>query len=232
MESETDRIRQHQLFTEIKRFERWKDTQPASVLREFNYEHWGQIYQTFEEFIQTIDPDEWSTAETKKLLFIIAKDYETQNLTYCLDEKIIVKLAKESVLTGESDAKWQMALQLNKITDKVLAFELLEQFVNDEDEYVSRRSLMEFAKLYPDQTEAYAVLFWNRNIHGEMDEYQKIAVLQALKTINSPLLETYTEQAKADERKYLSDYAHKIEEIERTQGFNENKTESELKMKL
>lgn len=222
MENETDEIRQHQLFTEIKRFERWRNIQPASVLREFNYEHWDQIYQAFEEFIQSTDPDEWSTAETQQLLFIIGRDHETQNLTYCLSEKVIVALAKESVLTAEEDAKWQMALQLHKVTDTVLAHELLEQFVNDEDEYVSRRSLMEFAKLQPDKTEMYAVEFWNRNIHGEMDEYQKMAVLQALKTINSPLLETYVEQAKKDDRKYLSDYARKMEEMGSNHGFIEN----------
>lgn len=222
MENETDEIRQHQLFAEIKRFERWRNMQPASVLREFNYEHWSQIYQAFEEFIQSTDPDEWSTAETQQLLFIIAKDYETQNLTYCLSEKVIVTLAKESVLTAEGDAKWQMALQLHKVTDTVLAHELLEQFVNDEDEYVSRRSLMEFAKLQPDKTEAYAVEFWNRNIHGEMDEYQKMAVLQALKTINSPLLELYIGQAKKDSRKYLSDYARKMEDSAHMNGFSEN----------
>lgn len=222
MKHETDEIRQHRLFAEIKRFEKWMHRQPASVMREFNYTHWNQIYQEFEVFMQTTEPDEWSAAEKERLLFIIAKDYETQNLTYCLSEKVIVALAKESILTGESDAKWQMALQLYKITDKTLAFNLLEQFVNDQDEYVSRRSLMELAKLQPDKTEAYAVHFWNRNIHGEMDEYQKMAVLQTLKTIHSPLLEDYIEQAKADNRKYLSDYARKMEETGGANRFNEN----------
>lgn len=213
MENEAGEIRKHQLFIEIDNFERWIQTQPNAMRSELHYEYWDRIYMTFEEFLQTTEADDWSKKEKERLLFIIAKDYETQNLTYGLNETVILTLAREAVLIGESDAKWQMALQLNKVTDKLVAFDLLEQFINDEDEYVNRRSLMEFAKWQSDKTEEYAVLFWNRNIYGEMDEYQKMAVLQALKTINSPLLETYVEQAKKDHRKYLSDYAHKMEKM-------------------
>jgi hypothetical protein len=54
-------------------------------------------------------------------------------------------------------------------------------------------------------------MFWNRNIHGDMDEYQRIAVLHSLKTVNSPMLSTYLSLAKQDGRKYLVQNAIQIE---------------------
>lgn len=82
--------------------------------------------------------------------------------------------------------------------------------MNDEDEYVNRRSLMELAKLKSEKVEFYAERFWNKDKYGEMEEYQKIAVLHSLKTINSNLLDNYIKLAKQSGYKYLVENAEKI----------------------
>ncbi len=83
--------------------------------------------------------------------------------------------------------------------------------MNDEDEYVIRRSLMELADLQSDKVEYYVDKFWNKNKYGDMEEYQRKAVLYSLKTIHSELLDTYIELAKQDGRKYLVQDAIRIE---------------------
>jgi hypothetical protein len=113
-------------------------------------------------------------------------------------------------MTSGND-KWQLAVQLNRLTDKHLAITLLDTLVKDEEEYVNRRALMALAELQSDRVEGYAEEFWNRNKYGYIDEYQKMAVLYALKTINSKLLDSYIRKAREDGREYLVNSANEIE---------------------
>ncbi|MEI9958472.1 MAG: hypothetical protein WDM90_19695 [Ferruginibacter sp.] len=62
---------------------------------------------------------------------------------------------------------------------------------------------MELGKLNSDKVEMYAALFWTRNKYGDMDRYQKMAVLDALKAINSKQLEKLLSWLKKTEENTL-----------------------------
>jgi hypothetical protein len=205
-----------QLFIEIDKFDNWAQSHfdiPQDDIGgewECNYENWDDIYKSFETFIATYDPNSLTDNQKKRLLYIIARDNETEYLASILDDYFLVILTEQSIASGHRDDKWQLAVQLNKLTDKQKAQDLLDKLVNDEDEYVNRCSLMELAKLKSKKVEFYAEKFWNKDKYGEMEEYQKIAVLHSLKTINSKLLDNYIELAKQSGQKYLIENAEKI----------------------
>ena len=205
------------LFIEIDKFDQWAQSQysiPQGDLGgewECNYGHWVNVYAAFEKFLRVTDPSQWSDHEKERILYIIARDNETVHLVSILPELALIVLAKYAFKHGHRDDKWQLATQLHKLSDQQLAATHLEALVNDEDEYVSRRALMELGKVQSAKVEYYAELFWNRNKYGDMDEYQKIAVLCALKETNSKKLDKYIRLAKQDGRRYLVENAIKIE---------------------
>lgn len=206
----------NQLFIEINKFDNWAQSQfdlPQDDIGgewECNYEKWDDIYKPFENFIATIDPKQLTNKQKNRLLYIIARDNESQYLSSILDDHFLTILTEQSISTGHKDDKWQLAVQLYKLTDKRKALKLLEILVNDENEYVNRRALMELAKLKSEKVEFYAEKFWFKNKYGQMEEYQKIAVLYSLKTINSKLLDRYIKLAKQSEYPYLVENAIKI----------------------
>lgn len=205
------------LFTEIDKFDKWAQSQfdiPQDDIGgewECNYDNWESIYETFETFIKVTDPNKLTSTEKDRLLYIIARDNEMENLSRLLDEQFLIVLSEYSISYGHRDDKWQLAVQLYKLTDKEKALSLLDKFVNDEEEYVNRRSLMELAKLNSGKVEQYAERFWNKDKYAEMEEYQKIAVLHSLNTINSKFLDYYIQLAKKSGLTYLVKNANKIE---------------------
>ncbi len=207
----------NQLFIEIEKFDIWAQTQfdmPQDDIGgewECGYKNWDEIYSAFVNFLNETDASNWTDKEKERLLYIIARDNEAGYLADLLNESALIVLAKFAVVQGKRDDKWQLAIQLHKLTDKQLAIALLEEFVNDKEEYVNRRALIELAKLKSDKVESYAELFWSRNLYGDMDEYQKMAVLYSLKEINSTQLDKYIQLAKQDGRQYLVQNAIKIE---------------------
>lgn len=129
------------------------------------------------------------------------------------NQDILFFLSEQSFNYGEYNAKWQLASNLPLCQDKAKAEKLLLQYVQDENEYVNRRALMALAKTGSEQTEKYCQLAWDRDIYGDMQQYQRIAVLHALATINSALLPKYIELAKQDGREYLVMNAINIESL-------------------
>ncbi len=207
----------HQLFAEIDKFDLWAQSQfdiPQDDIGgewECNYDHWQVIYKSFEEFLNVTNPNKLTSIEKDRLLYIIARDNEMENLSSLLDEQFLIVLSEHSIKNGHRDDKWQLAIQLYKLIDKEKALSLLEKFVNDEEEYVNRRSLMELAKLKSDNVEYYAEKFWKRNKYADMEVYQKIAVLHSLNMINSKLLNNYIKLAKDSGQTYLIQNANQIE---------------------
>jgi hypothetical protein len=205
----------NELFIEINKFNIWAQTQQDDLEGEWewerNYNDWDKIYASFENFIRLNDSKLWTKKEKEQLLYIISRNSETGDLSNLLNENEIIVLTEEAIIKGHRDAKWQLAIQLYKLTDRKLALNFLDILVNDDEEYVNRRSLMELAKLKSDTIHFYARLFWNRNKYDEMDQYQKIAVLYSLDTIDSEQLFDYIKMAKLDGRKYLVESALKIE---------------------
>jgi hypothetical protein len=146
-----------------------------------------------------------------------------EDLVKLLSENALIILAKHAVTSnGNEDGKWQLAVQLAKLSDKKLVLQLLEQFVNDQDEYVVRRTIMELAKLQWDKTEFYCERIWNKSISEKYGEYQRMAVLDSLKTIKSARLLEFLALAKQDGRGYLPEFVSKFEsELESTDTMRE-----------
>jgi hypothetical protein len=206
------------IFIEINKFDKWAQTQSDIAQDdrggewECGYDNWDDIYQAFENYLKTSNPTQWTSKEKELLLYIIARDNEMEHLSSVLDEQALVTLTREAIINGHRDDKWQLAVQLNRLTDKHLATILLDSLVNDEDEYVNRRALMGLAELQSDKVEGYAEVIWSRNKYGDMDEYQKMAVLHALSVTKSKNLEDYIRKAKEDGREHLVNLATKIED--------------------
>lgn len=199
----------HPLFAEIKKFEKWFESSDLTETDKEGawdyYPEWRDIDPPFEDFIFQTDPGTWTDEEKKIILYLISLDNECERLVETLSdcEHALITLTEASIRYGSPNDKWQLAIRLHKLTDKNLALAFLEKLVNDEDEYVNRRSLMELARLNSPLTEYYCEKFWHKDKYKEMEEYQRMAVLHALKNVHSTLLPKYLDLAKQDGRENL-----------------------------
>ena len=206
----------HNLFAEIQKFIDWADSNYDLPHDEIGYEwecdypEWQSIYDAFVQFIRDTEAYEWSNEEQEKLLYIIARDNESEFISENLPEDALLKLTQTAVIKAPDDAKWQLIIQLHRLQDKKAAFSYLEIFITDPHEYVVRRTLMEMAKMKHPRTEEYCQKLWDKNTYGEMEEYQRIAILFSLHEIKSERLLYYLEQAKTGGGKYLVNAALKI----------------------
>ena len=121
-------------------------------------------------------------------------------------------LCRRAAASNENEAKWQFAAYLPECSCGQEVKDMILDFANNPNEYVSRRALISMPALRPDCVEQFAPLFWERNCSSfELQEYQRTAVLVSLDAIHSDMLPQYLEQAKQDGRKYLLEYAERIE---------------------
>lgn len=215
--------RKHRLFDEIDRFDRWARKRysiPQDDIGgewELNYDNnkrhnWSTIYSAFEDFLQSTDHETWTDDEIDRILYILARDNEIGWIAKLIakNEDILLLLTKHSLKCSSFYTKYQLAVQLGKISDRNVALELLEQFVADPDEYVVRRSLMMLAELGSDKVESLCKTLWHKDTYGEWEEYQRMAILTALKTIRSDQLPDYLDLAEKDGRKFLLAEATRI----------------------
>ena len=210
---------QHQLFSEINKFRQWATNIPEenrSGEWECDYDEygWRAIYTSFRNFLITSNSGDWNNDIINELLYIIARDNELEELAEIVGKNppILIILTKTAITIGEKDSKWQLASQLTNLSDKKLAENLLEKFVQDTSEYVRRRALIALADIYSPKTEHYAKLAWDWDSNYKLQEYQRKVALYALDKINSPLLGHYLQLAKQDGRKFLLHDAILIEE--------------------
>ncbi|WP_282628395.1 hypothetical protein [Empedobacter sedimenti] len=112
------------LFIEIEKFNHWAQSQFGESQDEIggewecNYENWSDIYQSFESFIATTNPKTLTSAQKNSLLYIIARDNETEYLANILNDDFLLILTEQSITNGKKDDKWQLAVQLYKLADK------------------------------------------------------------------------------------------------------------------
>lgn len=208
-----------QLLLEIRRFREWADAlhaemKPEEIPGEWetDYDSWRSIRKQFLEVITNSSPDAYTHSALKELVYIIARDNEDEALAdfLCDEDAWLMRLCELSLEMPERDAKWQLATRLDEAKDAVQACRLLERFIHDENEYVRRRSLLMLPKLMPEKVEQYAALFWNQDQYGELQEYQRMAILTILFDIHSPLLPEYLNRAKEAGGTYLIQRADRI----------------------
>lgn len=203
------------LAAEVARFQAWADSTVPLADRyndwEINYDYWQRLYEVTTNFVKAVPFPQWDTAAIQLLLFTITRDNESKWLIREI-AKIpdqLLFLAENAILSDERDAKYQIAAALGQLdTQSAEAESLLLQFVHDKDEYVRRRALMALADAGSTHVEALVESAWNTA--DEVQEYQRMAVLYALNTVNSPQLDHYLILAEADGRKYLVAMAARI----------------------
>ena len=196
---------------QVDRFKEWASTYPVhqrSGEWECDYEHWDSLWVAAIAVLESLAPDAWTQKCRANLLYAIARDNEMEHLADELSGKTdaLLELTRSAIGSSEPDAKWQLAVQLGTLsTNKMEAETLLLRLVDDEDEYVSRRSLLALGKLKSVHAERLAEKAW---LTGH--EYQRIAALWVLKDVASSKLAEYVRLAEEDGRKYVIQNAQDV----------------------
>ena len=129
------------LLTEISRFRSWAaETKHVAAEWEFYYPDWDKIYSSL-EFAVSDQPPSLVLKYAQELLYILARDNEAEFILEALEEhpEVGISLAQEGLTYPDHEARWQLAVLLGRIrTDRAL--DLLNQYLNDEHEYVRRRA--------------------------------------------------------------------------------------------
>lgn len=210
-----------QLLFEIQTFKTWAmelsgDGMSSQLTGEWecNYPAWNAIYTAFSNVLSTIAVQDVQEDVRMELVYIIARDNECQWLIHEVIQypQWLEALCQCSLeRSDEPDAKWQLAYGLAKCPSSANAKAYVLRFVEDAHEYVSRRAFMALPVLFPEKIADYAPLFWDRDCYGmELQEYQRMAVLEALYQIQSPLLDCYMDKARQSKQAYLIDFSNQL----------------------
>jgi len=199
------------LHAEVARFRQWAAGIPIATRSgewECEYSDWTRLWAAAKLLITTVPVTAWSEGVTEDLLYALARDNEVERIADELESrnKSLLELAARAINSVEADAKWQLAAKLGGLSEQVPTAEaLLIHFVQDGNEYVSRRALLALGKLKSDRTETFAEQAWQTG-----HEYQRIAALWALKDVGSPKLSAYLRKAEEDGREYVVSNAAEI----------------------
>ena len=161
--------------------------------------------------IKNLSPMQADDALLDDMLYAIARDNECSSLMPAtLDRpEWFARVCQHSLHSGYINARWQFAENLCKYKGNEAVRALIFAFLKTGEEYTERMALYSLSKMYPEQTEMYAIDFWNRDKYKN-SEYQKMMVLHVLDNIHSPLLEQYLSKAENQEAPYLKKYALEI----------------------
>jgi len=115
------------------------------------------------------------------------------------DDKLLVAFANKISATEHEEAKSELAELLGLVeSNKTDAIKVLEIFIGEKEEFISRKALLSLAKLGSDTVESHAENAWNTGL-----SYQRIACLHALNIINSTKLTEYFDHANIDGRLFV-----------------------------
>ncbi|QIL72350.1 hypothetical protein G7048_19510 [Diaphorobacter sp. HDW4B] len=199
------------LAIEVAKFRKWADLYPIhqrSGEWECDYDQWPLLWGAAIAVLNSLAPSEWTDECCANLLYAIARDNEVEYIADELAGKpdAVFKLARLAVDSTESDAKWQLAEHLGILSSgRDEAERLLLIFIDDKDEYVSRRSLIALGALKSIHAEALAERAW---LTGH--QYQRIAALWVLKDVAPSKLKQYAQMAMLDGRSIVVQNAHEV----------------------
>lgn len=202
------------LLTEVNRFQQWAGEYPHAWRYgewECDYEDWRALHNVVLRFVATSQPFEaWSEAEVLAVLYVIARDNETQYLASEVRRRrpeLIVPLTRAALRVGEPDNRWQLAVELEHEPGPE-AEPLLLNLARDDREYVRRRALKSLAKRGSPAVEELALQAWHRPDPDQ--EWARMMALWCLQGIGSPHLDRLLTDAERDEREHLRLYAERM----------------------
>ncbi len=195
----------------VQHFKAWAERYPAKQDTgewECDYEHWAEIESAFNACLDACPPPDWTNEVIELMLYVIARSNETERLINQLRSRPVhlLALAQAGLRAHDPQARWQLAHAVGKwISDLQEAEPLLERYFDDEDEYVSRRALIALGDRGSIRAEALALRAWKTG-----HEYQRMAALGALRSINSDAFGRHLALALEDGREYLVEFATKF----------------------
>lgn len=195
----------------VKHFKQWAEAVPVETRSgewECDYPDWQRLWSAAEQLMETVPVDVWAESAMEDLLYALARDNECEVIADALAKRdsVLMAVASRATHSAESEAKWQIAVKLGERCGPLAeAEELLVHFVQDANEYVSRRALLALGRASSGKTETYAERAWATG-----HEYQRIAALWALKDVGSAKLDEYLRWADADAREFLVSNAREI----------------------
>lgn len=219
---------------EISAFRQWAEQYQAENINfsgewECDYCFWENIYTAFENVLNSCVPSQADEKLMIDMLYIIARDNEAENLIYhlCQYPEWFGFLCEKSLQTGESNAKWQFAAYLpsypysDKTKERTVDF--VENFLNDKDEYVSRRAFQSMAVIVPEKVDEYAEFFWNDDKcqNDESLTYRRFTVLEALQIAKSDKTDYYMNLALSGNDDLLKNSAEHYQYIKKHQKENQ-----------
>jgi hypothetical protein len=203
------------LLAEVDRFQLWADALPAGSRSgewECDYDHWQALHGAALQFLRTRTVESWTDAETRALLYAIARDNEIEYLARTVAKEhrtMLSTLARSSLVVGEPDARWQLAEQMGRVSQiGGPEEELLLVMVEDDDEYVRRRALGALARMGSMHTSECVLRQWDRQDPNQ--EWARMMCLWSLHRVGSPLLNRFLTIAEQDPRANLSGYAKRV----------------------
>lgn len=196
---------------EVRRFREWAGKQENRAGWELSYKRWDAIHEKVDAFMSSVALSTWTPEESNDILFVLAKSWDSSHFSCSLRQggtEIVFHLAQESLKGSEWDARWQLAELLAFLPDDARTEPLLLRLVDDENEYVRRRSLQELARIGSKQVGQLALREWHRE--DEMQEYARMMALSCWRHIQSPLLESHLREAEASSLEYLPNWARRV----------------------
>ncbi len=195
----------------VAEFQTWAASCPEAERSsewECDYDYWPELWSATAAFLASSEPQQWDLPIVELLLYVLARDNETEELKNDLAGRPehLLALAKAGTGSAERDARWQLAAVLGCIKaneDEVVP--LLETYTADKDEYVSRRALIALGQRKAPTAERLAQRAWDTG-----DEYQRIAALGVFHALGSSLLPSYLKLAEQDGRQYLAGFAKEL----------------------
>jgi hypothetical protein len=103
---------------EVDKFKAWAGTYPSTERYgewECDYTEWPALHAAVLEFVASRPFDHWQREEQVQVLYAIARDNEIEYLAEEIRTRhpeLLPSLAQASLEIDESDARWQLAVQL------------------------------------------------------------------------------------------------------------------------
>lgn len=206
-------------FDEIEKFKKWAESysetpqDERSGEWECDYPSWTIILTEFETFFNNNHYSNWTDTEIDDILYIIARDNECNSIIELISEhpETFDFIAKKGLEFYSHDTKWQIVELLYKLDDPKKAELLIEKYISQNIEYVSRMAIKTLGRLNSQLTEKYCEKAWNWEKSDPMSQYQRMMALTVLFEFGSDLTIKYINLAKEDGREYLVNQAIKIE---------------------
>lgn len=194
---------------EVARLRSWAESydRPRHGEWECDYTNWADLYDAVTGHVSDSKVEDWDEVVAALLLYAIARDNEDEHLAENLRKTLekLYALGQAAVCSGEKEAKWQIAEQLAHCPRGEGTETLLPTLASDPDEYVSRRALMALGRIKSSHVETLFEQAWESG-----DEHQRMAVLDALHSVESKKLAMYLDMNKADGRQYLTAFAAQL----------------------